>query len=199
MAKGISQHSKIKFKLNEQNGIKKKFPLKVKIRISDIDISEKIEFLEKIDKQARSYDNRIVNTNSVYSDSESYRMICNSFGSLIEAHESYVYCVSLNFSKENNVRQRGFKSVGKTLGYETIQTDEAQNLGIGSAKEAIELLKAKPAKGGTFTVLLDPKLAGVFIHESFGHAAEADAVIAGQSILENKIGEKIATDLLNVV
>ena len=36
------------------------------------------------------------------------------------------------------------------------------------AKRAVECLDAKPVKGGQYTVILDPGLAGVFVHEAFG-------------------------------
>ncbi|TFF88416.1 MAG: TldD/PmbA family protein [Promethearchaeota archaeon] len=200
MAKIISNNSKIKFGLNERRAIKKKFPLKAKIKVSDVNLSDKIKYIENIDKQATNYDQRIVNTNSVYSDIEKEIMFCNSFGSLIESKLSRIFCVSANYSKEGVIRQRGFRSIGGVGGYEIIkESDDALNLGKNAAKEAINLLSAKTAKGGTFTVLLDPKLTGVFIHEAFGHAAEADAVIASESILENKIGTEIANAFINVV
>jgi len=199
MAKLIDKHSKIKFELNNIPTTERKFPLKVKIKVSDIDVSEKIKFVEEIDKQARNYDNRIKNTNSIYSDRETIVQIYNSYGAKIERISSHIFCVSMNFSKEGNVRQRGYRSIGSTLGYETLQSDEAIKLGENAAKDAIELLKAKHAKGGTFAAILDPKLTGTFIHEAFGHSSEADAVIAGESILENKIGEVIGNSYLNVV
>ena len=44
------------------------------------------------------------------------------------------------------------------------------------AQRAVELLKAPQVKGGEYTVVLEPVLAGVFIHEAFGHLSEADHV-----------------------
>jgi len=72
-------------------------------------------------------------------------------------------------------------------------------IGIKSAKKAIKLLSAKPVKGGKFTVIMDPKLTGVFIHEAFGHACEADLVIAKESILEEKLGEKVASENISII
>ncbi len=41
-------------------------------------------------------------------------------------------------------------------------------------REFDELLSAVQAKGGVFDVILDPRIAGVFAHEAFGHTSEAD-------------------------
>ena len=49
-----------------------------------------------------------------------------------------------------------------------------------------------------FYVIMDPKLTGVFMHEALGHAAEADHVLCGESILSDKLGEEIAYQGLTV-
>jgi TldD protein len=41
---------------------------------------------------------------------------------------------------------------------------------------ASSLLEAPPAPGGEMPVVLDPILAGVFVHEAFGHLSEADGM-----------------------
>ena len=46
------------------------------------------------------------------------------------------------------------------------------------------LLKARPVDGGTYPVILNPDLAGVFTHEAFGHYSEADLIEDSPSMLE---------------
>ena len=77
--------------------------------------------------------------------------------------------------------------------------EDAQNLSTKSAKEAVELLNARSPIGGKFTVIMDPKLCGVLIHEALGHACEADLVLNKESILEGKIGEKIAIEDVTII
>ena len=43
-------------------------------------------------------------------------------------------------------------------------------------KIALDLLKAEPVEAGTYQVILNPDLAGVFTHEAFGHFSEADLI-----------------------
>ncbi len=64
----------------------------------------------------------------------------------------------------------------------------------------MELLSAQPVKGGEYTVILDPKLAGVFAHEAFGHLSEADHVYENQKLREIMIlGKRFGRDHLNIV
>jgi TldD protein len=89
--------------------------------------------------------------------------------------------------------------VGGLGGFEIIETPQAAELSSKSAKEAVDLLKAKSPVGGKFTVIMDPKLCGTFIHEAFGHAIEADLVLNKESLLEGKIGEQVAIEDVNIV
>jgi len=62
------------------------------------------------------------------------------------------------------------------------------------------LLKAPQVKGGEYTVILDPILAGVFIHEAFGHLSEADHIYAEPRLQELMVlGRKFGGPHLNVV
>ncbi len=50
-------------------------------------------------------------------------------------------------------------------------------------------------KGGKFPVVLGPNVVGVFVHETFGHLAEADLALAG-GVLMNNMGKKIGSDVV---
>jgi TldD protein len=63
----------------------------------------------------------------------------------------------------------------------------------------VALLKAPKVAGGEYTVILDPVLAGVFIHEAFGHLSEADHIYAEPRLQElMAVGKKFGGPDLNV-
>ncbi len=68
-------------------------------------------------------------------------------------------------------------------------------LGVKVAKLAIEQLNAKSPRGGKFPVVLGPNVVGVFVHEAFGHLAEADLALSG-GVLAGKCGKKIGSNLV---
>ena len=60
------------------------------------------------------------------------------------------------------------------------------------------MLEAKPATSGNFPVIADPELTGVLVHEALGHAVEGDLILQNDSILKDKIGSQIASDIVNI-
>jgi len=51
-------------------------------------------------------------------------------------------------------------------------------------KIALDLLRAEPVEAGTYHVILNPDLTGVFTHEAFGHFSEADLIEDAPSMRE---------------
>lgn len=67
------------------------------------------------------------------------------------------------------------------------------------AETAVRLLHAEPPKGGPTTVILDPVLAGVFVHEAFGHLSESDHVYEDERMREIMVlGRRFGGEHLNI-
>ncbi|MBA3043545.1 TldD/PmbA family protein, partial [archaeon] len=88
--------------------------------------------------------------------------------------------------------------VGGTSGFEIFDSNDPVEKGVCAAKSAVRILSAEKSPSGRFPVIANPDLTGVFAHEALGHAAEADSVISGESILEKRIGEKVASELVTI-
>ena len=68
------------------------------------------------------------------------------------------------------------------------------------ARRAAALLVAPPCPAGQRTVILDPELAGVFVHEAFGHLSEADFLYENPQMRDLMvIGREMGGKDLNVV
>ena len=199
IAKITGQRAKVKFKLIEQPAHKKKISFPQKKKLLDVSIDEKLKLTKTLDKQAKEFDPRIINTNTAYLDFVGDQVMLNSHGTRIEMTVNFIRIASVNYAFEDGIRQRGYESIGGTGGYELAESEKTQNLGKMAAEKAIQLLKAVPAKAGKFAVIMDPSLTGVFVHEAFGHACEADAVLAGESILVDKIGTPVGLESVNIV
>jgi len=68
------------------------------------------------------------------------------------------------------------------------------------AKRAVDLLKAEPVDAGRYDVIIDPLLAGVFVHEAFGHLSEADAFAENERLRDMMaIGAHFGSDELSII
>ncbi|MGZ4920019.1 MAG: TldD/PmbA family protein, partial [Halobacteriota archaeon] len=126
-----------------------------------------------------------------------HKIVANSEGTYIDETIVRSIARAMVFAKEGVVRQSGYKAKGDTRGFELFAADA--DIGQTAAAQAISLLDAKPAPSGQFNAVLDPSLSGVFAHEAFGHASEADAIISGTSILGGKLTQKLGSDLVTIV
>lgn len=166
-----------------------------KIDPFDADMEEKKEILHRAERVAQDY-KEVVSSSFAYSDSKINSLYLNSEGSRIEAEYIRVALFSSVFAKKNGNVQVGFERLGSVAGLEALQN--AADAARAASERAIRLLDAAEAPSGNFKVVLDPKLAGVFIHEALGHAVEADHVIQGESILEGRLGQQIGSELVTV-
>jgi len=190
--------TKNKFTIKERDPLIKTFRINSQHNIDDITVEEKIDLVKYHEKISSTYSSAIKNTRTFYMDGHSNSVFINSFGSYIYQDLSVLRMFTLAYAEKDGILQRAVNSVGGIGGFEISKTEKASALSEKTAKEAIELLDAKSPVGGKFTVIMDPKLTGTFIHEAFGHAAEADTVLNKESILEGKIGEKVAIEDISI-
>jgi len=163
----------------------------------DISIEEKVRFLKDIGQRARV--DGVSSTTAVYSESELKMQYSNSEGQESEYELMRTGFAVTAVAAENGVYQAGRESRFGVCGYELFDRYDALALAESAGKTAVELLHASHPKGGSMPVVLDPELAGVFAHEAVGHASEADLVLEGSSVLENRIGEAIASPLITII
>ena len=140
----------------------------------------------------------IQSSDMIYGDTSRKIHLGNSDGSYIEQNRVHVIArISAQARKNGDVQQAGF-SIGSVGDYALVEglDDEV----LDAATRAVGLLTAKPLEGGEWTTILDPVLAGVFVHEAFGHLSEADNVAENEKLQELMVlGKQFGGKHLNVV
>jgi TldD protein len=190
---------KNKFKIAARDPFIQEFKTNSKEKLEDVDIEEKINLVKYHEKVASAYSSKIKNTHTLYFDGHANILLVNSFNSYIFQDLSFLRLFSLVYTQENGTIQSAMNTIGGIGGFEITKTERAENLSLKTAKEAVDLLKAKSPIGGKFTIITDPKMTGTIIHEAFGHSVEADLVLSNESLLKGKIGEQIASEEVNIV
>ncbi|MEM6614851.1 MAG: TldD/PmbA family protein, partial [Cyanobacteria bacterium P01_C01_bin.72] len=117
-----------------------------------------------------------------YGDSSQRVIIATSEGSVIEQS----WCdLEMRFSataRQDDSLQTGRETTGSRQGYEDLTKLDEQV--IGAAQRAVDALSLPKIKGDIYTVVIDPILTGLFVHEAFGHLSEADMAYENPDLLE---------------
>ena len=183
-------------KLAESDIIKDKVAVDVKMPLSDISIEEKKGIMEDAADAATT--GKVNSTTAGYSDVEKNELFMNSEGSEIQTRISRVR-MALNASATNGeIIQYGHNSLGGVGGFELLKDEDIESFGRKIGEKATRLLDAEAAPSGTYPVIADSELTGVLIHEALGHAVEGDLILQNDSVLKGKLGEKIASDIVNI-
>jgi TldD protein len=133
-----------------------------------------------------------------YSDAFRKYNYINSHGSFIEQERADVTLRTTAIAADKGEVQQVGLSLGSLGEFAKIKGLHAQIKEM--AQNAVNMLSARPARGGEHTVVLDPILAGVFIHEAFGHLSEADFVYENPQMREiMTLGKRFGSTELNVV
>ncbi|MDD5648694.1 MAG: TldD/PmbA family protein, partial [Dehalococcoidia bacterium] len=140
-----------------------------------------------------------IQTTSIgYGDIRKKVIYASSDGSYIEQSR-----IDLNLrlsaiaSRNGDVQQVGL-SIGSKGDFSTVEGLHEKARGI--ARRAVAMLSAPEVKGDTYTVVLDPVLAGVFVHEAFGHLSEADHIYENPQMREIMVlGRRFGGQHLNIV
>ena len=133
-----------------------------------------------------------------YGDGRKRTVFLNSAGSHIDQERKDVTLrLTAVASDGNDVQQVGL-SLGSRGDFSAIEGINEQV--EQTAQRAVEMLTAPQVKGGEYTVVLDPVLAGVFVHEAFGHLSEADFVYENDQLRRiMTLGKEFGGAGLNII
>jgi TldD protein len=195
MAKMASSRLKTPIMLADSKVVNDRVVAKPKKNPSDISVEDKIKTTLAVTKTGLSFDKRIKSCAVDYLDLTGTSFFVNSDGTSIEQDKLYVWARITASALDEGVFTFSREEIGSTAGYEMFDEQTPEALGEKVATSAIGQLKAKSPKGGVLPVVLGPNVVGVFVHEAFGHLAEADLALSG-GLLANNMGKKIGSDIV---
>ncbi|MDJ0697057.1 TldD/PmbA family protein [Mastigocoleus sp. MO_188.B34] len=145
----------------------------------------------------KSVDSRITTTSVRYADSAQDVTIATSEGALIE--QSWVD-MEMRFAataRNGETVQTGRETTGSRKAYEDLTGLEKQVK--SAAQRAVSALSLPSVTGDVYTIVIDPILSGLFVHEAFGHLSEADMAYENPDLLEvMTIGRRFGPEELQI-
>lgn len=163
--------------------------------LKKIGIPEKIELIKAIEQKVLAYDPRITTLNyCMLEDFNSERLMINNKGLSLQDERNGLYIFVSAVVKADNEMKTGHV-IKMTRDFHTLNADE---IATELAKEALSYLGGKTIPSGKYPV--------VFRHDSaasllaiFSEIFSAENTQKDQSLLKEKVGEKIGSDLLTLI
>ena len=162
-----------------------------------VPLADKKELAERYNDILRSSP-KVVDAQTTYADQHNTVTYANSEGTFISEERPIVTVMFVATARDGDNVQRAHDGLSVPAGYETVLGKE--DLARRVAQQAVDLLSAETVVGGVYPVVCDPKLAGVFAHEAFGHLSEADFVYANPQAQEMMVlGREFGRPILNII
>jgi len=195
MAKTASSRQKTPIKLAEIKAVEDSVCLRPEKNPHEIQVQDKIKTALAINKTTLSYDKRVRSCTIDYLDLTGNSHLLTSEGTAIDQDKLYVWSRITASAKSKGTSTFSREEIGSTQGYELFDKQTPEKIGTAVAKLAVEQLEAKSPRGGASAVVLGPEVVGVFVHEAFGHLAEADLALSG-GVLASTLGKKVASEVV---
>ncbi len=131
--------------------------------------------------------------------SRDYRFFMSSEGSRVITETSMIGIAHESIAKSNGIMERVPYQESKCAGYEFISSMDLNKFTEDISRLAVEAVESRTPPAGTYTVVVDPNVIGLLLHEAFGHASEGDLVSTKESVLYGKIGSQVASEHVTII
>ena len=183
--------------LREYEGWEINAEIKPKINAENIPLEDKIKKMREIFKYVIDYDTRIKTCRLAYTEQKNTKIFFNNEGSQLKQIIPRTKIIVMPIAAKGHLRDYDYLSVGAEIGFEIFDNSYYEYLDQ-AIESSIDLLSAENPPDGNYPIILDPDMAGLIAHESFGHGLEADQILRGRSYLTNKINSKVASEICKI-
>ncbi|MBU9721457.1 MULTISPECIES: TldD/PmbA family protein [Bacillaceae] len=161
--------------------------------------TEKVEVIKNVYDIAKNYDEQISQVSVSYLDEDQKVLIANSEGKFVEDQRVRSRLGIQAVATKGTEMQTGFYGPGAHKGFEFFDQIDLNHYGSEAARIAVTMLHADECPSGQFPVIIDNEFGGVIFHEACGHGLEAAAVAKKNSVFADRIGEKVAPDIVTYI
>jgi TldD protein len=181
----------------KENGGRNLYPVAASV---DAEVAAKLELLQRADRAARSYDNRVKEVRASYADELRQVLVIGSDGTFAADAQPLARMSVLVIARDGNGSARGQSGGGGRVALEFFQAEKPpEGFAREAARQAVLQLGAREAPAGEMEVVLGPGWPGVLLHEAIGHGLEADFNRRGTSAFTGMVGRRVASDKCTVV
>ena len=159
-----------------------------------IENDKKINYLKKLEASA-SKDEKIINTESSFTQNKSNFILANSEGFCNGYKTSSFAASSVTVAKSEKSMERDYEYSSKCF---LKDLDDAEELGKLAADQTIRKLNPKKIGSEKISIIFDKRIARGIL-STFASAISSSAISRGTSFLKDKVNQKIFLDTINVI
>lgn len=171
----------------------------IKVMPNMVSKSQKIDWMRLASNEAEQYAKEITQVTSNYADYVQNIMVANSEGVFVEDQRVRTRLRVAAVASANGDMQTGSRDIGAHVGLEIYKEETVKDIGREAARIAKTMAYADLCPSGKMPVVIDNGFGGVIFHEACGHGLEATSVAKGTSVYTDKLGEKIASDVVTAI
>lgn len=188
----------------ERSRLAKVRPVRDTVRVKLADDPRDVSLREK-EALARRYNRQILGQAGIQSSRVRYEDVfkrqtyANTEGTEIVEERLYCGMAFSAIAKDgSNVQTAHDNFGGGAIGYRKLT--KLEPLVEEVSRDALGLLKAEKVEAGKYTVIVDPKMCGVFAHEAFGHLSESDHIHQNAKLKKMmRLGRRFGPPQLSIV
>lgn len=180
----------------EVNKVKVGLPMKVDPSI--VAPEDKVSLALDANKAAWN-DEHITSTRTRLGLTVDDRLFVSTEGANVMVKTPLVGLGHTSVAERGGVKEMISDSKSLCAGYEFIEGKDWNEFASEVSDLAMEAVASKTAPPGTYPVVVDRDVVGLVLHEALGHATEGDIVATGGSVLQGKLGIRVASDLVTII
>ena len=165
----------------------------------EVTVPEKIPFVQGLNDQIFSLDNRVSKVNAYLSDESTYVLFYSSEGVISYDYRPMVSLGSVCVMEKDGQIENSYAARSFRKGFEFLNDDLVNLLANEVVDRTSLLFEATKPKAGEMAVVMGAGGSGILLHEAIGHTFEADFNRKGTSIFADKMGEKVAENFVNII
>lgn len=163
--------------------------------LEKVSISDKIQFIKEVEKEILQYDPRIIGTDSCSIKSvNTTRALSNSKGLSLQDKQNYVFFMINAIARDGEETKTAYKFF-TTKDFAAL---DPKQIAKEAAEESLAFLGAQSIESKDYPILLRNDAAAQLL-ATFSTVFSAENTQAGKSLLNGKIGERIANSNVSIL
>lgn len=163
-----------------------------------VPLDEQLALLKKAYVAGKNVSERIAKFDISYMNEDKNVIIYNTDGKIVKDRHVRGRASFSAYAVKEGAMQVNYNGPGAQKGFEFFRDEiDVNAIAVETSKSALTMLDAMDCPARVMPVIIDNGFGGVIFHEACGHGLEASAVSKNLSVFSNKLGQKVASDIVN--